>query len=273
MINEFIKKYTGVNNVGNTPENRGQCVGLVSVWMDVFNIPHLWGHAKDLFNNAPETHFQKIKNKQYVYPVAGDILVYDSTWGGGYGHTGIIVSCDPESDSYKIFEQNLPTGHAPQTAIRNNWKGVIGWLRIRGYSPPKENPCEELEKQLAYEEKEKDKYKDEARTSREIIERNTAEIKQKTETISKQQEQISLLNEQLTNNTKEISDIRLENKTLRENSTALQGANTDLLNENGNLRADLRDTGKELSDLQTKYKQKINKLPRWDLIKAVIFRE
>lgn len=147
----FVHKFLGVPNTGDTGANKGQCVGLIQEWINVFNLPQVWGHAKDIYDNAPESQYLKFENKAGSYPIKGDIFCYNSSWGGGYGHIGVIVSSDPKEDSYTIFEQNLPTGMPPVITKRKNWNGVIGWLRIKDYKPEEDNFEEQvkaLEKKL-----------------------------------------------------------------------------------------------------------------------------
>lgn len=144
-LEQFINENKGKPNVGTTPGNTGECVGLIMKFAMENGCPQFWGNAKDLYANAPIEYFEKIPNSPNAYPVSGDILIYDYTWGGGFGHTGIIVSSDPKSDSYTIFEQNLPFGATPRIETRNNWSGVIGWIRIKNY---KEDNCEEEKQTL-----------------------------------------------------------------------------------------------------------------------------
>lgn len=75
------------------PNNKykGQCVSLIQQYLYlVLNIPFkARGNAKDWANNADVlTHFNKLSNKTSLMP--GDILVYGSDFGGGYGHIGMI---------------------------------------------------------------------------------------------------------------------------------------------------------------------------------------
>lgn len=156
--------------------------------------------------------------------------------------------------------------------VATQCSGSLDIDRLIALATKDSNPCKEIEEDRDYQRKEKEKYKEEARNSRELIDKYQDEIKQKTETISKQQEQISLLNEQLTNNTKEISDLRLENKSLREHSTTLQGLNNELVEINNGLISDLGKEQAAHEKTKGKLKTKLNKLPRWELLKAVIFR-
>ncbi len=128
-LQDFITKYTNIPNVGDTDINKGQCVGLIEVWTDNLGLPHTWGNAKDLLANADTTKFQVIKNdpnNTNQFPVPGDVMTWDSTWGNGNGHTGVIVTAN--GNNFDCFEQNNPTGHTPIINHHNNYSGVLGWL-------------------------------------------------------------------------------------------------------------------------------------------------
>ena len=131
-LSAFIAKYTGMKNVGDTPENIGECVGLIEVYNDeCFRYPHIWGNAKDLLADADpkffDVEYNDITNLTQVPPV-GAIMVWDGTWGGGKGHTGILVTAIPNSTVFTSFEQNNPAGHAPEINMHVNYVGVLGWL-------------------------------------------------------------------------------------------------------------------------------------------------
>lgn len=139
---EFVSKYFDQPNVGNTTENKGQCVGLVSVAMDELNIPHEWGNAKDLLSNANSSYFEIFLNSIKLIPSPGDILVYGSNYGGGDGHTALCVW----ASQMKLvrFEQNNPVGSNPILATigyDNNVNGLLGWLHpINGFSTSSTDP-------------------------------------------------------------------------------------------------------------------------------------
>ncbi|MFB9653911.1 CHAP domain-containing protein [Pseudarthrobacter oxydans] len=130
-LQAFIDKYTGVAGVGNTPENTGECVGLVMVWTASKGLPHTWGHARDLLANADRKAFMVIADSETNYPEPGDVLCMDGRWGGGYGHTGIVVRADAQT--YTLFEQNNPKGSAPHLVDHPNYYGVQGWMRSKTY--------------------------------------------------------------------------------------------------------------------------------------------
>ncbi|SRR5258706_12088506 len=126
----FIQKYYRVPKVGDNPQNIGQCVGLIEVFTDSLNLPHTYGNAKDLLANADPNAFDVIHNLPTNFPVAGDIMVWGSQWGGGYGHTGVIVCANV--NNFACFEQNNPTGSSPLINNHPNYSGVLGWLHPKG---------------------------------------------------------------------------------------------------------------------------------------------
>lgn len=133
-LNEFINKYNGVK-CGDTPENFSQCVGLVELWGDNLGKEHIWGNAKDLLNNADRTSYDVIYNSPFNSPQAGDILVFNSSWGGGYGHTGVVVNASIWS--FDLFEQNNPIGEAPHVLHHStmDYFSVLGWLHPKTVDP------------------------------------------------------------------------------------------------------------------------------------------
>lgn len=132
---EFQKKYTGQKNVGNTPENTGECVGLSSLWMDNFNVPHLYGHAMDLYKNASTKDFIKIPNTPEAVVQKGDIVIWGKGYNGTFGHTGIATGTNTDANRFDCFQQNDPLNSTPH--IKNyNYAYVTGWLRPKMYTNP-----------------------------------------------------------------------------------------------------------------------------------------
>lgn len=68
---------------------KGQCVSLIQQYLyQVFGIPfQAHGNAKDWAYNIP-SGFTKLSANTKLQK--GDILVYGSNYGGGYGHIGLI---------------------------------------------------------------------------------------------------------------------------------------------------------------------------------------
>ena len=90
-LREFGDWGLKMESVGNPEVNTyvGQCVSLIQQYLyKVFNIPYKpRGNAKDWeYVNIPG--FKKIS--KYEALEKGDILVYGSEYGNGYGHLGLI---------------------------------------------------------------------------------------------------------------------------------------------------------------------------------------
>ncbi len=91
-------------SVANPPPNykyKGECVSLIQQLLyRVLNIPFkARGNAKDWATNADVLkYFNKLSSDTRLKK--GDILVYGSNYGGGYGHLGFIDA------NGKYFDQN-----------------------------------------------------------------------------------------------------------------------------------------------------------------------
>jgi hypothetical protein len=121
----FIGKYLGRANTGDTPQNRGQCVGLIEAWLDENHKPHIWGNADELLANADLKVYKRVTNIPTNHPPPGAVVCWGNTWGGGAGHTAIVVAANV--NALVVFEQNDPTGSPPVVAT-HNYNGVQGWL-------------------------------------------------------------------------------------------------------------------------------------------------
>lgn len=79
---------------------KGQCVSLIQQYLyQVFKIPYQpRGNAKDWQRNPLPEHLIKLSANTKLQQ--GDILVYGSNYGGGYGHIALI------DVNMKFFDQN-----------------------------------------------------------------------------------------------------------------------------------------------------------------------
>lgn len=123
----FVAKNLGVPNVGTTPGNLGQCVGLSMLWLTQHGVPNMWHNACDLLANADPKYVSVTKNEPGNRPPPGTVICWDSSWGGGYGHTAVVV--ESNVNTVVTFEQNDPDGHAPQV-LTHNYNGVQGWMTM-----------------------------------------------------------------------------------------------------------------------------------------------
>lgn len=121
----FISAYIGVGKVGDTEANLGQCVGLVEKWLDQCGFPHIYGNAKDLLANADLTIYRTIRNLPTNAPAGGNIVCWDQSWGGGFGHTAVVLAANARF--LVVFEQNNPDGNPPVVAT-HGYTGVLGWI-------------------------------------------------------------------------------------------------------------------------------------------------
>jgi surface antigen len=121
----FLHKYLGVPNVGTNSVNRGQCVGLIEVWLAALGLPWIPGNAKDLPANADRNHYHVVPNGPNNFPPVGAVVCWDGSWGGGYGHTAVVVAAT--SMYLAVFEQNDPTG-SPPVLSTHSYQGVEGWI-------------------------------------------------------------------------------------------------------------------------------------------------
>lgn len=138
--NIFFNQYNGQSNVGNNSVNKGECVGLASVFMDYFNIPHVYGNAKDIFYNAPDEYFTKILNTIDAIPQKGDIICWNGKMGGGYGHIG-IDNGNAKQLTLDVFQQNDPTGSNCHVKTYS-YDNIIGWLRVKNVGATPQPPQE-----------------------------------------------------------------------------------------------------------------------------------
>lgn len=79
---------------------KGQCVSLIQQYLyKVLGVPYRSrGNAKDWATNYPANIFEKLSNQVALQP--GDVLVYGKSYGGGYGHIGLI------DINGKFYDQN-----------------------------------------------------------------------------------------------------------------------------------------------------------------------
>lgn len=124
----FIQTYLGKPDTGDTPENLGQCVGLVEVWWAANKKPWVPGNAVDLMANAPKLVFSITDNEPDNAPKAGDVVCWDGSWGAGDGHTAVVVAATRYM--LVVFEQNDPEGSPPVVAT-HDYSGVEGWISMR----------------------------------------------------------------------------------------------------------------------------------------------
>lgn len=115
------------------PDSPFQCFDLVVAWCDELLIPRVLGfyYAYQIFtdfsNNVQGLYFDRIVNTPDAIPQKGDIVVWDKTYNGTAGHTGIAAG-KGDLDTFECFEQNDPTGSNSHLKVYK-YNSVLGWLR------------------------------------------------------------------------------------------------------------------------------------------------
>lgn len=134
-LDQFVNLYNGTK-VGD-----GQCVALVKRYEhDVLGlVPQSVGNAHDYYDNFYNqpflyNNFVRITYTGSNVPNIGDIIVWNTNYGGGNGHIAIVYE-NITSSSFTSFDQNwnIPL-HCEIT--NHNYKNVLGWLRLKGSVPP-----------------------------------------------------------------------------------------------------------------------------------------
>lgn len=102
-------------------------------YSDGYGVPgakDLWNVPTDLFAKVPNN-----PNDPNQLPQTGDILIYNSSWGGGLGHVEMVLSAD--QNGVNVSAQNSK-GQYVDVEFRP-WKrivgGLIGWLSFNGFAP------------------------------------------------------------------------------------------------------------------------------------------
>lgn len=99
---EFGSWALAQKSVANPTTNtyKGQCVSLIQQYLyKVFDKPYrAYGNAKDWAENYPREYFDKLPANTKLQE--GDVLVYGSNYGHGYGHIALI------DVNMKFFDQN-----------------------------------------------------------------------------------------------------------------------------------------------------------------------
>ena len=109
---------------------QAQCVDLFNYYYQFLTTrnPYSDGYgvpgAKDLWN-VGTSRFVKIPDSPSLLPQQGDILIYGSTWGGGYGHVEMVVAVD--NNGCSIVGNNL-TGN-PRLTVQKTYRT---WSQMRG---------------------------------------------------------------------------------------------------------------------------------------------
>jgi len=140
-FNEFIAKYDG-KGINYDGAYGNQCVDLYRQYVkEVCGVPQSpsVAGAKDIWNTYLSAHFDRIANTPTGVPQAGDIVIWGSTIGT-YGHVAVFISGNV--NTFTSFDQNWPDTGGKGVAHKqsHDYKGVLGWLRLKKAAPPPPPP-------------------------------------------------------------------------------------------------------------------------------------
>jgi CHAP domain len=121
----FIRAELGKPNVGTNDVNRGQCTGLVAVWLQASSKPLIYADGKYMLTAADPAAYHVEINTPINYPHPGDVIAWNGSMGGGHGHTAIVVAANV--NWVAVFEQNNPENSPPIVAT-HDYSSVLGWL-------------------------------------------------------------------------------------------------------------------------------------------------
>jgi N-acetylmuramoyl-L-alanine amidase len=82
---------------------------------------------------VPTDKFIKIPDSPSLWPKPGDVLIYGSTWGGGYGHVEVCLSSDAYG-SWVVGENEYGNPWQGTVKVYRTWKqmyGLTGAMRPR----------------------------------------------------------------------------------------------------------------------------------------------
>lgn len=121
LKNKYLGKPVDPNNNGDI-----QCVDLVEAYnAEVIGAPKLGGNAKDLVKNTQPSYYEYVKNTLMYIPPTGAIVIWNERVGGGYGHTGIVLTAGLMT--FTSLEQNWLL-HKYVEIVNHGYTNVAGFL-------------------------------------------------------------------------------------------------------------------------------------------------
>lgn len=123
---QFVASTIGRTDVGDTSGNHGQCVGLAEVWNDQLRLPHIWGDAWAMPDNADPNFFIVVTYVPGYRPPNYCLAVFPKGWGGSpVGHVAIV---DPQTTAGRLWvlEANDKIGGGNGSVRRYNFAYPAG---------------------------------------------------------------------------------------------------------------------------------------------------
>lgn len=105
-----------------------QCADLAMAYYEYLGEARPYGNGCDYFTNALPPGWERYANTPDFIPKPGDVVSWDSSWGGGAGHVAIVLSATV--NSLTVMEQN-GTNHTP-----THQKTYNSYSHVQGFNRP-----------------------------------------------------------------------------------------------------------------------------------------
>jgi uncharacterized coiled-coil protein SlyX len=264
-LDAFITKYLG-KKIDWDGYYGGQCVDLYRQYVDeVLEFPQPRGipGAKDFWTNYDtdpnlRDYYKKIVNTPSGIPQKGDVVIWNSKAGGGYGHVAIFI--EGNVSTFTSFDQNWPTLDKC-TKTNHDYTNVYGWLRP-DLEDNEEELLDEIIKLNAEILKLNEKYK--TLETKYVSEGKLAaeHIKNLQSTTTEQSNTIESLNQA-------ISILENEKETLLGDSTRLAQELVDMTALKNTQQDKANRFEKKYNDLKEKLTQGLKSYSKWELFKQI----
>lgn len=130
-LDTFISKYMGKTLGYPDGQYVGECLSLAKVYIKEcfgFDPPpsgsnSAYGYWSNFPNPLPK-YFTKVSNTPDGVPKRGDLVIWNTNAGGGYGHIAIFL--EGTASSFKSLDQNW---NGKETHVQGHYyTNVVGWL-------------------------------------------------------------------------------------------------------------------------------------------------
>ena len=126
QITDWITAHTG-ECIDRDGLYGAQAPDLVNAYAaDVFGLPHIFGHGKDVAGNLARAHgWEEVAPGQ---PAEFGDVFSTGPYAGGYGYCGVVIA--PRGDKLVVFAQNANgTGEDPASFQLISKEGITGYAR------------------------------------------------------------------------------------------------------------------------------------------------
>jgi hypothetical protein len=138
-LQPLVEQFNGKLMFFDDESYNGQCTQIVKKWaqLNKLPIPNSGGTNKAADYKNFTNGYQFIVNTPDNIPSSGDIVIWDSRVGQGYGHVAVFIEGDV--NTFRSFDQNWPKG-SPCHTQHHNYSCVSGWLHFIPIENPPQAP-------------------------------------------------------------------------------------------------------------------------------------